>query len=42
MYADDPDRGWVTITRLVLDMLLNDGQAYRYEWRPPDGSDPVP
>lgn len=42
MYPDDPDRGWVTITRLVLDMLLNDGQAYRYEWRPPDGSDPVP
>lgn len=42
MYPDDPDRGWTTITRLVLDMLLNDGQAYRYEWRPPDGSDPVP
>ena len=42
MFPDDPARGWVTVTRLVLDMLLNDGQHYRYEWRPPDGGHPRP
>lgn len=42
MYPDDPQRDWVRAASAVLDMLLNDGQAHRFEWRPPNGGDPQP